>query len=75
MLLASDVKEEAESVLALVSAQITFERLWQPMVAHVDGVHGAVFERNPTKFTSRQIGDLLRSVQRDKAWHIRGLLL
>ena len=49
MLLASDVKEEAEGVLTLVPAEVTFERLWQPMVAHVDGVHGAVHERNPAK--------------------------
>ena len=75
MLLASNVKEEAEGVLTLVPAEVTFERLWQPMVAHVDGVHSAVLERNPAKFTSIQLGHLLCPVERDQAGQVRRLLL
>ena len=74
MLLASDVKEEAEGVLTLVSTQITFERSGS-VVAHMYGVHGGVFERNPAKFTSVQLGDLLRPVKRDQSRHICCLLL
>ena len=74
MLLASNVKEEAESILTLVPAQITFERL-SSVVAHVYGVHGAALERNSTKFTSRQLGHFVRSVQWDQAGYICRLLL
>ena len=74
MLLASDVKEEAEGVLTLVSTQITFERSGS-VVAHVYGVHCGAFERNPAKFTSVQLGYLVHSVERDQTRHIRGLLL
>ena len=45
------------------------------MVAHVYGVHGAVFERNSTKFTSGQLRHLVRPVEGDQPWHICRLFL
>ena len=74
MFLPRDMKEEAEGVLCLLPTQVALERL-AAVVSHVYGVHGAVLERNPTKFTSRQLGDFLRSVQRCETRHISRLLL
>ena len=54
MLLASDVKEEAESVLTLVSAKIAFDWVGA-VIAHVDGVHGAVLERYSAIFAGGQL--------------------
>ena len=74
MLLASNVKEEAESVLCLLSAEVTLEGL-TAVVAHVDGVHTAVLEEDTTIFTGVLLAHLLSPVEGQQARHVGDLLL
>ena len=74
MLLPRDMKEEAEGVLGLLPTQVALERL-AAVVSHVYGVHGAVLERNPTKFTRVLLAQLLRPVEGEQTRHVGDLLL
>ena len=53
VLLARDVEEEAERVVAPVAAQVALEGVGAGgVVAHVDGVHRLALERYPAKLNS-----------------------
>ena len=71
MFLSGDVKEKAESVLALVATQVTLERLPAAVVAHVDRVHGGVLEGDAAELAGIQFRECFSwPADRHKAWHL-----
>ena len=76
VLLARDVEEEAERVVAPVAAQVALEGVGAGgVVAHVDGVHRLALERYPAKLAGVRRGELLGARDGQQARHVGGGVL